>query len=148
MLPTSSSRPTTRASAFALLALFVAAQSGALWHQATERHAICVEHGDVVEAQHGGHSEGQAEGQPEIAPERTREAAGVEWSKAAGEADAAEHAHCEVVARRREEVTTPAVSAALTVTRFEAPLLLVADRVAQSGAPSILRFAPKASPPL
>jgi len=133
---TVSSLRSVRTGASVLLGLFLATQVGAFWHHATERHAICAEHGDVVELGHGGE-----DGRPGVPVGRSP------MLGSASDGDS-EHAHCELLAHRRDEHALVAAvpTVAITPAAGHQKLSLIAEPA--QGSLAILRFAPKSSPPL
>lgn len=127
---------TSRLGALALIALFAGTQVGAFWHQATEKHAICAEHGDVIEL--GDRAEpAKAHSTPASA------------SFEAESERSLEHAHCELLGRRRDEEAAPPPPPAIDLKpSLVAVVVLRAAAAPARPAAAILRFAPKASPPL
>lgn len=117
------------------LALFIAAQAGALWHEATERHAICAEHGDVVELSGDGSHAPAADTHP--VPILAADAALAE----------ADHGHCELFLRRTDSSALSRQPVATLAPVSELSVAAVVIRSAPASTVDLLRLAPKSSPP-
>lgn len=118
--------------AFAVL-VFVVGQLWALAHEAEERHAVCAEHGEAIDA-------------PELAGEDDR-CEHAHWI--AVEGGDGEHADCEISRVLRASnaplATAPVIAASDVVTTFSTPPL---DSQAAPFAIDLVLLAPKTSPPL
>ena len=131
----------TRKAALAMLILFAAGQTASLAHWLCVRHAICLEHGEMIEL-----SDIQAAA-ASAAPRSTAPGASPMGFARAVQAAAYQHDHCVVAVQRRESMalrpplfpTTPAFVGAL-----------LAEPLARSEGDSdrILLAAPKTSPPV
>lgn len=99
-------------------------------------HAVCVEHGELLEL-----SEADAHG-------AVHAESGSDDEPAATSQPAAEHDHCQVLARgQREQAVPPAPSADLLPAAAAEARLLIARQDALLRTLPSLSFAPKTSPP-
>jgi hypothetical protein len=122
----------SRAAALGAFLVFLAAQLVGLWHQASARHAVCAQHGEVVEA---GPASTSA---PAAGVDRD---ARLEASGASGE-----HEHCAVDGFLHQQATSaspPAAVATCTSVPAAAPL----GHAAPLPALRVTDYAPKTSPP-
>ena len=127
-----------RYGAVALLLFALAGQLSSLWHLAVTRHAVCLEHGELIHtAEDGAGARAPAGTERRLAALQARDADGAEHG----------HDHCAVAAHRRSSVlfrVAASVGLAPPTTGHDAATHTAAART--SGR-EIFRFAPKASPP-
>lgn len=131
--------PAMRAAA-ALLALFLVASSfGQIAHLLLVQHAVCVEHGELVELQ--AHAAHDADGHATPGDEHP---SGDPASPDSG----VDHDHCQVLARGQHEQLLPAEpGASLAAAKPEAARSALAAPALPAPASPPLLLAPKTSPP-
>jgi len=123
-----------RLTGFTLVVTLLVANASALVHQLTARHAVCAEHGEIIEVTAAGeqalhHTGSQAT--PVMDGEARSEAA---------------HEHCDVLAELRTRLTPPEHSHSVAIPR---PVLASAVQSSQHLAElrQLYRLAPKSGPP-
>jgi hypothetical protein len=119
--------------ALGLLVVFLASQGLGHWHLALDRHEVCAEHGDWVEAGHGHH---------EAEVVATEASSGPRLVLPHSD----EHHHC-VVAALTHSSARPSPGAFVGVVVAPRPLVAVPVVEARSAVIPILHRAPKLSPP-
>lgn len=125
-----------RASAAALLGMFVFAQAASVWHEATAEHAICPEHGEVIDV-----------GAPDFRSAGAPERPAVPAIALADGAELSSHGHCTLLAHHREQRPLPPPTDLPGVVVEATPERIGVARGAPADATAILFVAPKASPP-
>jgi hypothetical protein len=131
--------PRPHALTSALVAVVVSAQLLGAAHLALVQHAVCWEHGDLVDLPRAGASTAIGS-----APHTSRVRPGLEAS--ASVIESPQHRHCDALARREDSALPP--RAELRFIRIELPAGPLAPVVAVAGArAALLRLAPKQSPP-
>ena len=125
----------------ACLALLLTASSlGQIAHFLLVPHAICAEHGELVELSAG--SEHAGPHHAEVA------AADSDASPAVSSEEATSHDHCEILASQQRQLALPAANVvALLPAAASSTLALVESSAARHSLPT-LSVAPKTSPPL
>jgi hypothetical protein len=144
-------RALLRGLAALVAALLLASSFGQIAHFALVRHAICREHGELLElhgaaeAQLGAKAEAQLGAKAEKAAARND---GQQRAEAPASDSGSEHDHCQMVARNQREqglVPAPALALARAAAAGLVPASTAAVELVRPLAP--LQLAPKTSPP-
>jgi hypothetical protein len=124
----------------ALVALLLTASAlGQAAHFLLVPHAICAEHGELLELSEG---EGHVAGEHETGAENARD------THASAPEAVATHEHCEVLARGQREQALPGTPvAALLPAVPPARVVSFSEQLAPAPSVSCLALAPKTSPP-
>jgi hypothetical protein len=125
----------------ACLALLLAASSlGEIAHSWLVPHAICAEHGELVELPSGSEHAGPHHDDAELTPH--------EAGTSVSSEELASHEHCEILASAQRQVALPAASVvAIVPATASAALSLLEISATQASLPP-LSVAPKTSPPV
>ena len=131
--------PLLRALAAFVAVLLTASSLGQIAHFWLVPHAVCTEHGELLELS----ADADHAGQPhaEMASAADEEAAAVSAD------DAGSHDHCEILARGQRQLALPAPSLVALVPAAASSSLALVEASATSRPLATLSVAPKTSPP-
>jgi hypothetical protein len=131
--------PVLRALAALVAILLTASSLGEIAHFWLVPHAVCTEHGELLEL--STESDHSGEHRTEAAPVAGAEVAAVAPERAPS------HDHCEILASEQRQLALPAASVVAFVPPAVSSSLFLVETCATSRSRSALSVAPKTSPP-
>ncbi len=126
--------PSHRLASLALALTLLASNAATLVHELTARHAVCAQHGEIIES--------GPDGDPAVSHPR---GSGLPVLDGEGRSEGA-HDHCEVLAELRSRLMPPVVQQAVLVQSPQPRFAVTATQV-RPESQRLYRLAPKSGPP-